>query len=308
MNARRLPPLALRAVWLAGFAVGMAHAQAPDLQETVNVMRHTPAPVEKIVLASANMRVGVQLERLTLISGEGNMDKKITAGVLAGAFTLMGARAGGGIGTKVDFAEREPIAEHLDKGDAEKINQEALAILLDRLANAGVAVESSQVVASAPFYGGVKGETGVTNDHLSQDGGLFKKSYFYGFYRTPVAGLKYREIGAMTLGFGDDELFPKARAAAGTQAALDVNVSFYNDKKVFGLFEMVVRLWGPVQGRGSDVPILAETLKNLDDFTVPSGGKDAYAYWTALKPRFEIAATAVAERMAKGLGESRAAR
>jgi hypothetical protein len=305
MTVRPTSIFALSAVLM----LGAAQAQTPDLQEQANLFRFTKAPVDKVVLASANMRVGVQLERLTLISGEGNMDKKITAGVLAGAFTLMGMRSGGAnIARGVDFADREPIHEHLNKDDAEKINNEALAILLDKLKAAGVAVESSQAVASAPFYAAVKGEAAVTNDHLAQDGGLFKKSYFYGFYRTPVAGLKYRELGAMTLGFGDEELFPKAREAAGTDAALDVNVSFFNDKKVFGLFELVVRLWGPVQGRGSDVPIFAQTLKNLDDYTVPSGGKDAYAYWTAFKPKFETAAVAIADRMAKGLAESRAPR
>ena len=275
-------------------------AQTAEFQEQGNSIKYSATPETKLVLANATLKEGVGLERLPLLSGEGNMDKKVTAGLLAGAFTLMGARAGGGIGTSVDFAEREPIKEHLSEEDASKIGNEALAILLDKLRAAGVSVDGPEAVASAPFYADVKGETAVGTDSAHQDGGLFKKTYYYGFYNLPVAGLKFRKPG-MFEAMGNDDLYPKARAAANAGGALDVSLAFYNDKKVFGLFDMGVKVWGKVQGRDSDVPMLGQVLKNKDDFTVPSGGKDAYAYWTAFKPKFEGIAVALADRMAKAL-------
>lgn len=296
----RLPRLVL---WSACFAASAAaHAQTPEFQEQGNAIRYSASPVNKLVLANANLKVGVSLERLTLLSGEGNMDKKVTAGLLAGAFTLMGARAGGGVGmgTSVDFAEREPIKEHLSEEDATKIGNEALAIVLDKLRAAGVSVDGPEAVAAAPFYADVKGETVVGTDSAQQDGGLFKKSYYYGFYNLPVAGLKFRKP-SMFEAMGNDDLYPKARAAANAGGALDLSLAFYNDKKVFGLFDMGLRIWGKVQGRDTDVPMLGQVLKNKDDFTVPSGGKDAYAYWTAFKPKFEGIAVALAERVAKAL-------
>ena len=284
---------------LLSIASHLALAQTADFQEQGNSLKYSATPVNKLVLANANVKVGVSLERLTLLSGEGNTDKKVTAGLLAGAFTLMNMRSGGGIGS-VDFAEREPINEHLSKDDATKIGQEAVAILIDKLRAAGVAVDGPEAVAAAPFYTDLKGETDFTTDNAHQDGGLFKKTYYYGFYNTPVAGLKFRKLG-MFDGMGNDDLYPKARAIAGSGGALDVSLAFYNDKKVFGLFDMAVRLWGQVQGRSSDMPMYALVLKNKDDFTVPSGGKDAYAYWTAFKPKFEGIAVALAERYAKAL-------
>jgi hypothetical protein len=295
-------PLVRRSAVLALLAVAshLALAQTADFQEQGNSLKYSATPVNKLVLANANVKVGVSLERLTLLSGEGNTDKKITAGLLAGAFTLMSMRAGGGMGGGVDFAEREPINEHLSQDDAAKIGQEAVALLIDKMRAAGVAVDGPEAVTAAPFYADLKGETDFTTDTAHQDGGLFKKTYYYGFYNTPVAGLKFRKPG-MFDGMGNDDLYPKARAAAGTGGALDVTLAFYNDKKVFGLFDLAVRLWGQVQGRGSDMPMYTLVLKNKDDFSVPSGGKDAYAYWTAFKPTFEGIAVALAERYAKAL-------
>jgi hypothetical protein len=66
---------------------------------------------KKLVLAASNVKVGVGLERLSLISGEGNMDKKMLGGAMALAANLAGIKG--------DFASREPIAEHLTQDDAE---------------------------------------------------------------------------------------------------------------------------------------------------------------------------------------------
>lgn len=310
-QAARRPARAARwllPLWLASAAM-LAQAQAapPDFQEQGNALKYSTTPVRKLVLANAKTQVGVSLERLTLISGEGNMDKKVTSAVLAGAFTLMGMRSGSNIAAGVDFADREPIHEHLNADEAAKISQEALAIVLDKLKAAGVEVVGPEVVATAPFYAKIEGETALGTDTAHQDGGLFKKSYHYGFYNLPVAGLKYRKPG-MFEAMGNEDLYPPARAAAGgAGGALDLSLSFYNDKKVFGLFDFTARIWGQVQGRSGDMPVLSLVLKNKDDYTVPSGGKDAYVYWLAFKPQFETLAAGLAERIAKAMAAASAA-
>jgi hypothetical protein len=298
-------PLLATALALSTLTVARhAQAQTADLNEQVNTLRYAAAPVSKLVVAAANIKVGVSLERLTLISGEGHQDKKLTAGLLAGATTLLSARMGLGRGTVVDFADREPIDEHLTKDDAQKISSEALAILVAKLQAAGVDVVGPEAVVAAPFYASVRGEPAVTFDFLSQDGGLFKKSYHYGFHRMPVAGLKFRDKPSVTNIFSDDDWFTQARAAAAASGALEFNISFFNDKKVFGLFDLSMRVLGPINGRNTDSILLMQVLKNVDDFQVPSGGKDAYAYWGQLKPKFETVAAALADRVAKALPAS----
>lgn len=292
--------------WLAcilacASALGAVGAQAatPEIKEATNTLRFAAQPVGSLVLANAQTRVGVQLERLTLLSGEGHTDKKVTSAVLAGALTLVGMRGGVSM-NGIDTAQREPIEDHLNVDDAKRINEEAVAIVLDKLKAAGVTVAGPEVVATAPFYAGLEGETTVGQDTAHQEGGLFKKSYHFGFYTTPVAGLKYRKPGLFEA-VGNDTLYPPARAAAQTGGALDLQIAFFNDKKVFGLFEFGARIWGQVQGRNTDVPLLQLSLGNKDDFTTPSGGKDTYAYWLAFKPSFEQIATALAAQVAKAM-------
>ena len=224
-------------------------------------------------MANVQSKVGVSLERLTLISGEGHEDKKITAGLLAGAATLLSMRAGGGIGGAggIDFADREPIEDHLSKDDARRIGEEALAIVVEKLRAAGVAVDGPEKVAAAPFMAEAKGESEVSTDSAQDKGSLFRKAYYYGFYCTPVAGLKYRKPG-MFEGMGDSDYYPKARAAAGAPGALDLTIAFYNDKKVFGLHEfqarhakeapaMLERLKGAVIGNENVFAVLIEAVR-----------------------------------------------
>ncbi|MBQ0933008.1 hypothetical protein KAK07_20575 [Ideonella sp. 4Y16] len=283
-------------------ATPLLRAQTADFQNQGNSLQYSSTPVNRLVVANVQSKVGVSLERLTLISGEGHEDKKITAGLLAGAATLLSMRAGGGIGGAggIDFADREPIEDHLSKDDARRIGEEALAIVVEKLRAAGVAVDGPEKVAAAPFMAEAKGESEVSTDSAQDKGSLFRKAYYYGFYCTPVAGLKYRKPG-MFEGMGDSDYYPKARAAAGAPGALDLTIAFYNDKKVFGLHEFQARVWGQVKGRDADVPMYAELLKNKDDFTVPSGGKDTLAYWQAMRPKFEALAGAFAARLAKAM-------
>lgn len=292
----------------AGLAAGLLlvtpliAAQTADFQNQGNSLQYSATPVNRLVVANVQSKVGVSLERLTLISGEGHDDKKITAGLLAGAATLLSMRAGGGIGGAggIDFAEREPIEDHLSKDDARRIGEEALAIVVEQLRAAGIAVDGPDKVAAAPFMAEAKGETDVSTDSAQDKGSLFRKAYYYGFYCTPIAGLKYRKPG-MFEGMGDNDYYPKARAAAGAAGALDLTIGFYNDKKVFGLHEFQGRIWGQVKGREPDMPMYAELLKNKDEFTVPSGGKDTLAYWQAMRPKFEAIAAAFAARLAKAM-------
>ncbi|MEO8386675.1 MAG: hypothetical protein ABI583_15605 [Betaproteobacteria bacterium] len=256
----------------------------------------------KIVIAAANMRTGVSLERLTLLSGEGNTDKKITASLLAGATTLLNMKAGTGV--EIDFASREPINEHLKQEDAEKIAAEALDLLIARLKLAGLDVQGPQAVAAAEFYKTVSGEEKTTTDAEVKKGGLFKTGYFYGMYRTPVAGLKYRPTSLMGAFGGNNDFYGKAREAAKTGTALELNLGFYNDKKVFGVFNLSVSLYGRHANASSDSLLLSSTLKNPTALTVPSGGKDAYAYWTAMKPQFETLFDALAKQIVDGYAES----
>ncbi|MBN8487105.1 MAG: hypothetical protein J0M20_05140 [Burkholderiales bacterium] len=290
----------LAAGWL--LAAPLVAAQTADFQNQGNSLPYSTTPVNRLVVANVQSKVGVSLERLTLISGEGHEDKKITAGLLAGAATLLSMRAGGGIGGAggIDFADREPIEDHLSKDDARRIGEEALAIVVEQLRAVGIAVDGPDKVAAAPFMAQAKGESEVSTDSAQDKGSLFRKAYYYGFYCTPVAGLKYRKPG-MFEGMGDSDYYPKARAATGAPGALDLTIAFYNDKKVFGLHEFQARIWGQVKGRDADMPMYAELLKNKDEFTVPSGGKDTLAYWQAMRPKFEAMAGAFAARLAKAM-------
>ena len=289
--------LALTAVMSMMLVPAALKAQEAQIQELGNQARNSARPLTRLVIASANVKIGVSLERLSLVSGEGNTGKKVLSGLLAGAAAIAGVKG--------DFADREPIEEHLSLDDANRIGAEALEIVAARLRAAGFEVVGPEVVAAAPFYAAVKGDDKVATDNAKQDGGMFKKGYYYGFYKLPMAGLKYREMGLLTIGFGDDELFPKARAAAAdAPAALDLNLALVNDKKNFFLFDATARVWAPMPGRSGDVALLNETLKNKDDFSVPSGGKDTYAYWTSFKPKFELVAGALAAKLADGARSS----
>ncbi len=280
----------------------LCHAEAPDWAINSSMRYVDKAADRKIVIAAANMRAGVSLERLTLVSGEGNMDKKITAGLLAGATTLLNMKTGGGV--EIDFASREPIAEHMKQEDAEKIAAEALEMLIARLKAAGLEVEGPQAVANAEFYKTVSGETTVTTNPESAKGGLFKTGYFYGMYNVPVAGLKYRASSIRSIFGGDTEMYLKAREAAKTGTALELNLSFFNNKTVFGIFGMSASLYGRHANASSDALLLTETLKNVKAFTVPSGGKDSYAYWMAIKPQMETVFDSLAKNIVDAYNES----
>lgn len=250
---------------------------------------------KKMVLAGANMRVGVSLERLTLLSGEGNTDKKLMSGAMALVANLSGVRG--------DFAQREPIEEHLAQSDAEKVAQEAVELLLEKFKAAGLDVEGPQAVVAAPFYANAKGDAKTTVTSESQNGGLFKKSFYHGIYKTAVMGMKYRDNTGLAALNRDTETFTKARELTGASSAIELNMALVNDKTNFSVQSMSATLWGRYKDSTNEYPAYTATLKNTGDFKVASGGKDTLAYWLAIKPQIAVAFEDLAKRVALGLAE-----
>jgi hypothetical protein len=239
--------------------------------------------------------VGVSLERLSLISGEGNLDKKLLGGAMALAANLSGVSG--------DFAQREPIEEHLKQTDAEKVAQEAVELMLEKFKAAGLDVEGPEAVVAAPFYANSKGDLKTSLTSESQKGGLFKKSYYYGVYRTAVLGLKHRDnVGFAALN-RDTETFTKARELTGAASAIELNMELVNDKTNFAVLSLSTTLWGKYKESSTEFPAFTATLKNIGDFKVPSGGKDTLAYWQAVKPQVAVAFEDLAKRVSSGLAE-----
>ncbi len=285
-----------RALFAAASACcALTHAQTPDWNTVAELKSLNTTAGKKIVLAGANVRVGVSLERLSLLSGEGNMDKKLLGGAMALAANFAGVRG--------DFASREPIEEHLKQEEAEKMAQEAVELLLEKFKAAGFDVEGPQAVVAAPFYANSKGEPKTTLTSESQSGGLFKKSYYYGIYRTAVMGLKYRDNTGLGGLNRDTETFTKARELTGASSALELNMEIVNDKTNFGVLSLVATLWGKYKESSTEFPAYTAALKNTGDFKVASGGKDTYAYWLAIKPKVALAFEDLAKHFASGLAE-----
>lgn len=251
---------------------------------------------KKLVLAAANVKVGVSLERLSLISGEGNMDQKLLGGAMALVANLAGVKG--------DFASREPIAEHLTQADAEKIAQEATELLVAKFKAAGFEVEGPQAMVAAPFYAASKGEAKTSITAESQTGGLFKSSFYHGVYQTSVMGMKYRNSTGFAALNRDTETFTKARELAAATSALELNLALVNNKTNFVVSSFGVTLWGKFESAGAEYPAYTAALKNPGDFKVASGGKDNYLYWQALKPQVESLFDDIAKRAAAGFGDA----
>lgn len=274
-----------------------AVAQSADwIGSAAGLKTMNKAQGKKIVLAAANVKVGVSLERLSLISGEGNMDKKL----LGGAMALVANYAG----IKGDFASREPIAEHLTQDDAEKIAVEATELLVAKFKAAGFEVEGPQAMIAAPFYTASKGEAKTNITAESQPGGLFKTGFYRGVYETSVMGMKYRDYSGFAGLNRDTETFTKARELASASSALELNLALVNNKTNFVISNLGVTLWGKFDGSSTEFPAYTAVLKNAADFKVASGGTDTYLYWLALKPQVELMFDDIAKRAAAGYGEA----
>lgn len=288
------------ALVMAAAYLPLAQAQTPDWQSVSNSVKHMEkSGGKKLVIASANIKTGVSLERLTLFTGEGNTGKV--------ALGMAKALGGSLIGMKnVDMAEREPIEEHLKQEDAEKIATEALESLMERMKSVGFEVQGPKVVVDAPSYGEVKGEVKTTTTVDTKEGSLFKKGYYYGVYQTPVAGMKFRNLTGVSGALNQatsGTIYRNALLAAGTPGAIDVTMGFVNDKSIFAMTEFTIKVWGFTKGGSSVAPLFTAVLKNVDAFSVPSGAKDTLAYWAALKPKVEVLFDDMSMRFAKAYSE-----
>ena len=272
-------------------------AQSADwVGSAVDLKTMKKAQGEKIVLAAANVKVGVSLERLSLISSEGNMDKKLLGGAMALAANLAGLKG--------DFASREPIAAHLTQDDAEKIELKATELLVAKFKAAGFKVEGPQAMIAAPFYAASKGEAKTNIADESQPGGLFKTGFYRGSYETSVLGMKYCDYSGFAGLNRDTETFTKARELASASSALELNLALVNNKTNFVISNLGVALRGKFDGSSTDFPAHTAVLKNVAAFKAASGDKDSYLYWLALKPQIELMFDDIAKRAAAGYGES----
>ncbi len=253
-------------------------------------------PVKNVALNAVNVKLGVHLERLTLISGEGNMDKKITAGLLAGAMTLLGGVGGG------DFAEKEPLEEHLSSADAQHIADEIGTILTQAVQQSGLELVPPETITTAPGYAGVEGESKLTTDTENIKGNLFKPSYFFGYQQVPVLGYKFRKKPSFLFGTPSDNAATRVREIAGTPLTLSWSVSVVNDRKVMRVRELALIFWGQGAGSmsGADDKPWASIALEPDSLNVATGESHKnLEYWSALAPGFTEAAKTMAKRIAE---------
>lgn len=291
-----------RAAWALTLALGlsswsgMAAAAELAIREQFAFVPSFPKellPVKKVALSGMNVRLGVHLERLTLLSGEGNTGKKVTAGLLAGATTLMGM--GGGI----DFAEKEPIEDHLPAADAQAIADDIAKLLAEAVAQSGMELVAPTEVTAAPAYAAAEGESKITNDTENIKGSLFKPSFFFGYQQVPVMGYKYRKKPFLNFGFPTDATSTRVRASVGVPLTLAWTVSLVNDRKVMRVRELTLNCFGPAGGNATEDKLWASVTLDPDTLSVASGESHKnLEYWAALSPQLAGASKDMAKRLA----------
>jgi len=255
-------------------------------------------PVSRVALAAVNVDVGIHLERLTLISGEGHGGKKAASTGLALGLTLLGV---GG----VDTASREPLEEHLTQDDARRIADEIEQIVQDRFsALPNVGVVAGEAITGAPWYATLDGYTEVKQDKMAFSEGRFSPDYYFGYYSVPAAGYRYRP--APKFSFGDKTFSPVIRSNTGADVTAIVNVFLVNTRKDFRIHQMTVSLYGiawPGQKNG-DTPTFSLNLNDAGAVGVPvtkGEHKDNYAYWQALRPLFEAKVAEAVQLIQRGV-------
>lgn len=250
---------------------------------------------KKLPVSGMNVNLGVHLERLTLLSGEGHTGTKIASGLMAGAASLAGV--GGG----TDFASREPIEDHLSEAEAKKINAEIVKILNSALQKAGVNTAESNTVISLPAYAKLKGETKLKSDTQMVKGKMFNPDYYFGLYQMPTAGYKYMSGGLLS--DGPKDAASAAMSGTGIPASMDWEVDIVNDRTVMRVRNLTLRVWASNPSMFGNIVAPQMTISvNPDEINVPSGESHKnLEYWKALSPKFEVAAKAIAERLAFGL-------
>ena len=282
---------------LAGFlSTGVEAKGTPAWKESGNVYKgKTAIPVTAMALGAVNVDVGVHLERLTLISGEGHTGKKVASGLLAGALSL------GGLGG-VDTAAREPLEEHLTPEDAKRIAADIEQIVSERFKKMeGMKMYAGEEVTSSPFYQSITGSYEQDDHKKSVQDGRWGADYYFGYYSSPAGTYKYRPLEKFS--FSDKNFSPVVRKSLGVDAVATVSVFLANTRKAFRIQEMTVKVTGlAYEGQKmGDLPTLTYVLEDSGAVAVPLDGKDGdkdnYAAWLNLKPQFESQIDAVVAKI-----------
>lgn len=272
---------------VAGLACASVQAKGtPEWKEAGNAYKGKSAvPVRSLAVGAVNVDVGVHLERLTLLSGEGHTGKKVASGLLAGALAL------GGVGG-VDTASREPIEEHLTPEDAKKIAADVAQVVCARFKTLpGLKVYTCDEVTNSPFYKDVTGSYEQDDHKKGVQDGRWGAEYYFGYYSSPAGGYKYRPLEKFS--FSDKNFSPAVRQSLGVDAVAQVNLFLANTRKEFRIQDMSVKLTGITWSgqKGGDLPTLTYTLDDAGAVAIPLEGKDSdkdnYGAWLALKPQFE---------------------
>jgi len=251
-----------------------------------------------MALGAVNVDVGVHLERLTLLSGEGHTGKKVFSGLLAGAATVAGL--GGG----VDFASREPLEEHLTADEAKKIADDVEQLVAERFRKMdGIKVLAGPEVTSQAFYPGLTGLAELDSGKKKVQDGRWSPEYYFGYYSTPAGGYKYRKTSKFA--FSDKEFSPVIRKSLAADATVQLNLFLVNTRGDFRIQEMTVSLSGQpwANQKNADLVTLSYILNNPNDVSVPMDkkSKDNYAAWLELKPQFIAQLDSVATKIRASL-------
>lgn len=246
-------------------------------------------PVKKIMIGEMNIEVGIQLERLTLLSGEGNMGKKIAGGLMAGALTMLGGSGG------TDTAFREPIAEHLKPEDAQFVANEIAQIFNEEFHPNGIAIVNTQDVAKAPFYTAIKGDAEL-KDTLTK---LKERDIEVGYYRVPAGGLKYREKPFLNLSpFGSDSEISPHASEVDAQGNVKVELSLYNDKEYMRLENFSIAVFVSGSKAGESSRWMHVSLKDPHRIAVKTGDEKLREHWPEMRKVIATLAAETAKNMA----------
>lgn len=275
---------------------GVQAKSVPEWKEAGNVYKgKTAGPVSSIAVGAINVDVGVHLERLTLLSGEGHTGKKVASGLFAGALTLAGV---GG----VDTAAREPIEEHLTPDEAMRIAADIEQIVSEKFKNMpNMKVYSGAEVTSSEFYKSMTGNVAPDENKKEVKDGRWGAEYHFGYYSSPAGTYKYRPLAKFS--FSDKDFSPVVRQKLGVDAVATVSVFLANTRKDFRIQEMNVKITGLAYAgqKMGDLPTLTFNLEDAGGVAVPLEGKEGdknnYAAWLALKPQFEAQMDAVVTKI-----------
>ena len=166
----------------------------------------------------------------------------------------------------------------------------------------------TQQVAAVDALRGPKIAHAISNDTMTVKGGRFKADRYYGYYMVPAAPYGYRARPKLGFSIGDGEVAPAVRAAAGAQAAINVDVFLVNTRKALQVQELRVEVLTPQMiGRGRDTPVFVFELPE-GSLAVPvtdETHKDNYVAWQQMRPRFEASLAELGAQIRMALDKGR---